>query len=116
MHPAVRSRVLADFLMKSGVKEPEDKHISGVEALVFSEKPSARASFPGDIVVERCYDTLRALPQAPQEGILQLTIPGEYRWGQWRIRCQEATEVCNTALIFTVAVQGQVCLRSRQDI
>ncbi len=114
MDKGLRSRILERFLKENGVKEPQRSHIALVESLVFSEKPSARASFPGDIVVERCYDTLRALPQAPQEGILQLTIPGEYRWGQWRIRCQEATEVCNTALIFTVAVQGQVCLRSRQ--
>ena len=33
MHPAIRTRVLAEFLVKSGVKEPEDVHISQAEAL-----------------------------------------------------------------------------------
>ena len=36
MAPAIRSRVLEKFLRESGVKEPEDKQIRAVEALLFS--------------------------------------------------------------------------------
>lgn len=47
MPKAQRSRVLADFLKKSGVKEPEEAHISQAEALVFS--PGLRPEPPSPV-------------------------------------------------------------------
>ena len=51
MAPALRVRVLEAFLKENGVREPETPHLNLMEALVFSEKPSARAQLPGGITV-----------------------------------------------------------------
>ena len=61
MPKALRSRTLERFLKASGVKEPEDAHIALAESLVFSDRPSARAAFPGGVTIARNYDTLEAL-------------------------------------------------------
>ena len=53
MEPAIRSRCLEVLLKSCGVREPEQSHIAAAEALVFSEKPSARAQMPGGIVIGR---------------------------------------------------------------
>ncbi len=39
MPKAQRSRCIERFLKDSGVREPEDSHISAVEGLMFSDKP-----------------------------------------------------------------------------
>lgn len=101
MSPAVRSRALEQFLKHSGVKEPEAVHIRQAEALVFSENPSARASFPGGITIERNYDTLQKAEQ-PQHLICEFTMA-------------DAKEIVNTPHIFTVNPVGTVYVRSRQS-
>ena len=58
MEPALRSRYLTKFLEECGVREPEAEHIGLAEELVFSEKPSAKASFPNGITVCRSYNRL----------------------------------------------------------
>lgn len=114
MHPALRSRVLERFLKENGVKEPEDTHIALTEALVCSEKPSARACLPGGITVARCYDRLEVLTaQAPLEAAV-LLCPGEIRLPGLRVTCQPAETIVNTPEAFTVNPRGRICLRSRQ--
>ena len=115
MHPAVRGRALEKFLKQSGVKEPEDKHISSVEALVFSEKPSARAAFPGGVTIARSYDRLVALEDAAPVEQLQLNVPGETVIDGYRISCRAAEEIINTRDTFTVCPVGNITLRSRQS-
>ena len=114
MPSALRSRVLKRFLKQSGVKEPEDTHIALAEALLNSDKPSARASFPGGVTIARNYDRLEALQE---NGILEtvtLSCPGEASLpGLW-VTCTPAVEIRNTSDTFTVIPKGEMTLRSRQ--
>lgn len=114
MAPALRVRVLEAFLKESSVREPEARHLNLVEALVFSEKPSARAQLPGGVVVERCYDTLRIMPQGDLERV-QVRCPGETELPRLGLKvvCRPAEQIINTADTFTLAVSGPVWLRSR---
>ena len=116
MPTALRSRVLHRFLKENGVPEPEHSHIRAVEALVFSEKPSARADLPGGIRIGRSYDQLVRLESDPMPETVEIH-PGENlqlpQWG-FSVSCVWAEEIINTDRIFTVAAAGPVFLRSRQ--
>ena len=101
MAPAVRARALEKFLKDSGVKEPEAVHIRQADALVFSENPSARANFPGGLIIGRKYDILAIVSTDTGE------IP-------YRIHCVAAEEIINTTDTFTVVPVGDVFIRSRQ--
>lgn len=115
MPAALRSRVLEQFLKQSGVKEPEESHIALAEALVFSDKPSARASFPGGVILTRNYHRLEVLrPDAPVEA-MALPCPGQALFSGLRVVCFPATELVNTADAFTVTPVGPLSLRSRQS-
>lgn len=115
MPQAIRSRTLEKFLKQSGVREPEGKHISAVEALLFSDKPSARAVFPGGVTIARRYDRLEALSEAEAMEQTVLTAPGETEVPGWRITCTPAVELLNTLDTFTVCPSGELYLRSRQS-
>lgn len=115
MHPAVRNRCLADILVRSGVKEPEDIHITQTEALLYSDKPSARASFPGSVVIARNYDRLVVLKQIPQLETRILPCPGEVILPGMRITCQEASTPLNGPDGFTVQPSGEIRIRSRKN-
>lgn len=115
MHPAQRSRALADFLERSGVKEPEDSHIALAESLVFSDKPSARASFPGGITIARNYDRLEALREQTALEEIPLPCPGEVSLPGLCVICTPAEEIINTPDTFTVHPVGQITLRPRQS-
>ena len=115
MPKAQRSRCLEAFLKKAGVKEPEDAHISLVEALVFSEKPSARASFPGGVTITRNYDRLEVLEKKTAPGAVILPIGGEADFFGLHVCCAPAEEIVNTADTFTVCPEGTMILRSRQS-
>lgn len=116
LHPAQRSRVLERFLKDCGVREPEAAHIAQAEALVFSEKPSAAARFPGGVTIARNYDTLesaqteKTLKRTVLRGKGVVELPGL----GLRICCHPATEIINTADTFTVCPQGTIVLRARE--
>ena len=101
MAPAVRARALEKFLKDSGVKEPEAVHIRQADALVFSDNPSARANFPGGLIIGRKYDILAVV--SAKTG----SIPYEFS-------CDAADSIINTADTFTVLPVGDVYIRSRQ--
>lgn len=113
MHPAVRSRALERFLKESGVREPEDAHIALAESLVFSDRPSARASFPGGVTIARNYDRLECLRQMETLEETILPCPGEVLLPGLRVTCGPAAEVLNTPDAFTVSPVGQIRLRAR---
>ena len=115
MHSARRSRCLAAFLERSGVKEPEDSHISLAEALVFSDKPSASANFPGGVTIARNYDTLEVRKTEAIPETVMLPCPGEVCFGDYRVVCTPAKEICQEENAFTVVPVGKVFLRSRQS-
>ena len=114
MHPALRSRALEQFLKKKGVKEPEDCHIALTEALLYSDKPSARANLPGGITVARCYDRLEVIREETEIKPVILPCPGEVEAGDYRVSCMPAEAIVNGADTFTVIPQGSITVRSRQ--
>ena len=114
-HPAVRSRVLEQFLKNEGIREPEQTHMAMVEALLFSDKPSARANLPGGITVSRCYDTLEILQQDIHFVQTGLPCPGSVEIPGYRITAFPAKKIVNTPDTFTVAVKGSVIIRPRKS-
>lgn len=113
MPKAQRNRVLSDFLKKSGIKEPEDVHISLAESLVFSENPSARGCFPGGVTIARNYDGLEVLKERGSLAETVLPCPGWADLPGLHVTCAPAEEVINTGDTFTVCPRGQMLLRSR---
>ena len=116
MHPAVRSRALARFLEESGVREPEAAHIRQAEQLVFTDRPSAKANFPGGVTICRKYDTLSV---AAPEKIMETQVlhcPGSVELPHLglRIVCQRVKTPLLTTDGFTVCPRGQMVVRSRQ--
>ena len=101
MAPAIRARALERFLKSSGVREPEAVHIRLLESLVFSDNPSARADFPGGITIGRNYGLLEVATEAIAPAV--------------SFECTPATEIVNTATVFTVVPIGKVYIRSRRS-
>lgn len=111
--PAVRSRMLENFLKQQGVKEPEAEHISLAEALVFSDKPGAKAQFPGGVTLRRCYDRLTAETEAQPLPQAALFCPGQVVVGRYRITCMPAQQILNNKNTFTLPY-GEWVVRSRE--
>ena len=102
-------------MKQNGVKEPEDSHIALAESLVFSERPSARASFPGGIIIAREYDRLVCLNQMESLEETILPCPGEVFLPGLRVSCEPARDCIHTPEAFTVCPAGAIRLRSRQS-
>ena len=113
--PAVRSRVLEQFLKNHGVKEPEASHLKQAEDLAFSDNPSAFAHFPGDVTVCRQYGVLTVRTHVQPLQSLPLNCPGRVEAGEWVIECIPADRIVNTADTITVCPNGRVTVRSRQS-
>lgn len=114
MDGALRSRIIENFLRENGVSEPEYRHISAVEDLIFSTKPSAQAHLPGGVSVERCYGSVRIRPKADFKPVA-INCPGETVIESLGIRviCQPARQIIQSEHIFSLVPVGQVMLRSR---
>lgn len=113
--PARRSRMLAAFLECCGVKEPAASHIDLAASLAYSENPSARASFPGNVTVSRRYDRLVAAEESQPLEPICLNCPGVTELPELglRVTCREAESIVNNETTFTVHPEGQLLLRSR---
>lgn len=114
MPPALRSRALASFLERSGVREPEAEHIALAESLVNSHRPSAKASFPGDVTVCRNYDRLEVRTQQAPVPLTILPCPGSVCVCDVKITASKQQPACAQKDCFTVCPQGQIVVRSRQ--
>lgn len=112
--PSLRSRMLAQFLRRSGVAEPEQTHIDLVQGLLQSKKPSAWACLPGGVVIRREYNRLTAQMPQPLLQEIRLTCPGGVNLPGLQIRCEPAQALVNTATSFTVCPKGALYLRSRR--
>lgn len=112
--PSLRSRMLAQFLRRSGVAEPEQTHIDLVQGLLQSKKPSAWACLPGGVVIRREYNRLTAQMPQPLLQEIRLTCPGKVNLPGLQIRCEPAQALVNTATSFTVCPKGALYLRSRR--
>ena len=85
-----------------------------METLVFSEKPSARASLPGGVTITRRYNRLEVLREETVPEAVSLPCPGEVTFAGFRVTCQSADNIVNTPDAFTVIPQGNLTLRPRQ--
>lgn len=108
---AIQSRLLAAFLERSGVREPESAHIELAKSLLNSPNPSAKAQFPGGVTVIRNYDALTVLHPSPAWEPVALPVPGSVQLHGYEITCTlEKTEVG-----FRVQPSGTMYLRSRRE-
>ena len=112
---AIRYRILERFLKENGVREPEAEHLALVDSLVFSKRPSARVMLPGGLLLYRQYDRILCgkEQETPQE--TSLSCPGAAQFGDYSLICTPAKERINTKDCFTVCVQGDLRVRSRQS-
>ena len=114
MLPAQRSRALETLLKQWGVREPEAEHIALAESLVFSDKPSANAYFPGNVTVSRNYDRLERLEDTVEPEPILLPCPGVLVLPQLGLRiCCGLDETEEGQDCFTVYPEGKLILRSR---
>ena len=117
LHPSRRSRCLEKMLMESGFSEPEDPHIALMEALVFSDKPSARANFPGELVIGRNYEHLEVQGGEEPLSEQELTCPGILEFPQLGLRvvCTPAQEPKKKYDCFTVFPKGRILVGPRRS-
>lgn len=108
---ALQSRLLAAFLERSSVKEPESAHIELAKSLVNSPNPSAKAQFPGGVTVGRNYDALTVLTLPPAWEPVELPVPGSVQLHGWEITC--TLEKIEGG--FTVQPCGTMYLRPRRE-
>ncbi len=115
MHPAHRSRVLVGFLKHCGIPEPESQHIQLLERLVFSDNPSAKAAFPGGVVITRNYQRLEICHEQSELSPMELACPGQVLIPQLglKIICAACGERSAQPNRFTVSPQGKIYVRSR---
>lgn len=114
MPAPLRTRALERFLKENGVREPEAQHIGLAEALVFSDKPSARANFPGRVQISRCYDRLVCSRPETVPKKTVLPYPGGTFFGNYHIQCIFADRIIQSDQAFTVSPVGVLTVRSRQ--
>lgn len=117
MDPARRSRALGACLEAWGVREPEMAHIELAESLVFSEKPSASARFPGGVTVCRNYGVLEKVSGTEAFAPVELSCPGEVTLPQLglRVSCSLQTAVRSEKDRFTVSPVGKIVVRPRRS-
>ena len=113
LQPAIRSRVLGKLLLDAGVKEPEANHIAALESLLYSPKPSAKAEFPGGVVIARNYDLLETAKK--NEKLLTVELTDSVDVAGYRIFCSPNTQQEQTAGSFAILPQGKILVRSRQE-
>lgn len=116
MHRALRFRWIDSFLRDNGVREPESEHIELLEQLIFSQKPSASADFPGGIKIRRNYDLLECCTLPNEIKVCELTVGTEVLLEEQNllIKCLPAENKECTYDSFTVVPKGKMILRSRR--
>ena len=115
MPAPLRRRRLSEILTDCGVKEPESAHILQAEALILSDNPSAKATFPEGVTLRRAYDTFAVETDRTPLPQLVLDDEGEARFGDFTVSWKAADEICNTPDTFTVVPTGQLQLRTRKS-
>lgn len=115
MHPSIRARAIGVFLDKSGVKEPTAQQIEAVEALIYSERPSASVQLPGGVIIGRSYDKLQVVTGDTAPLDVVLTCPGSVNFGNYRITATPTEKTVNTRCCFTVSPVGKITIRSRRE-
>lgn len=110
---ALRARLLERFMREHGVPEPERGHIELAEKLIFSDKPSARASLPGGVTLCRSYDRLELAEARPPLEPVPLR-PGLNKLGNGvEILVEPAERAAIRPDSFAVVPVGTLYVRSR---
>lgn len=103
---ALRSRYLERFLKASGIPEPEQAHLAAAEALLYSDKPSARADFPGGVVIARNYEAMEVRRTDTPPEPAEIAVPGVTELPAWGLR---------VTIGEGSGIQGKLTVRSRQS-
>ena len=114
---STRRQVLIRLLKEWGVCEPGAEQVALLERVVFSDKPSAKVTFAGGIVIGRNYGKLQRYPVDDALDAAILSCPGELlleRQGL-RIVCRKADTFSDYKNHFTVRSTGTVYLRPRRE-
>lgn len=116
MDAPLRRRWLASFLEENGVPEPEAEHIALAEGLVFSDKPSAQANFPGNVIIARNYDRLEKAEECGALATQILSCPGVVELPECglKIVCRQAQALSDRLDCFAVIPNGQMVVRCRR--
>lgn len=116
MERGQRTRHLASYLKSCGVKEPEAEHIRLLDKLVFSDNPSAKASFPNGVCISRNYDRLEVCVPMCMITPTKLRNPGTTVFEDLGISvsCEnKVTPGCEH--MYLVNTSGEIYIRSRQS-
>lgn len=124
LHPVLQRRALFFILQRSGVSQPSQRHLAQLSSLLHADSPSARADFPGGVVITRQYGYLciadnsaKFIPQTPLKipGVTSIPALG------MRIVCSEAkifkkteNSPTNFLLRCDMISNGGLTVRSRQ--
>ncbi|MBR5529518.1 MAG: tRNA lysidine(34) synthetase TilS [Oscillospiraceae bacterium] len=116
LQPAIRKRVLAALLRDFGVREPEAEHVSLLESLLYSDCPSAKANFPGNITVCRVYNRLEIVDTI-SAGTVVIPESGNLKLPEWglEIQSQPVDFSSSDPKMVVLQPQGELILRSRQS-
>ncbi len=114
---SVRNRAYVSFLEENGVKEPEAEHIKLLHKLVLSDNPSAKAYFPGNIMICRNYGKLEKVKELGRFITQELPMEGDVFLPEIgvTIACNQATEPFDNPLCFTVQPKGKIFVRCRAE-
>lgn len=112
---AALNRTLESFLRESGVREPESSHIAMARNLVFTDKPSAWATFPGGVIIARNYESLQKRTIRPAPGEAVLPAEGTVELPEWNLRVTvtRAADIVYNQQTYTLSPLGQIRVRSR---
>lgn len=112
----LRRRALERLLVQSGFPEPNASHIAQAESLVFAQRPSAFAVFPGGVILRREYDRLIGSQESENLETIPLPECGSVDIPQisMKITVRPDTGEPNTKDSFTVYPVGPMVLRCRQ--
>jgi len=115
LEPGIRSRILTQMLLDAGVREPEAAHIRALEKLLQSQRPSAKAFFPGGVVIARNYDTLDVCGEETEIAVQKLKCPGTTELPELglRVLCEPNKTANYTINSFAVCPKGDLMIRSR---
>ena len=114
MPQAVRYRVIASYLNKCGIREPEATHIGLVNNLVFSDNPSARITLTDTVVISRRYNEIVCGNAVPPLKELPIYCPGTFLLDDFRISCTFSEKLVNSPEAFSVLPKGKLFIRCRQ--
>lgn len=114
MPQALRTRCISAFLQRNGMRDLDSAHISLVDDLIFSDRPSAKLMLSESIQITRCYNELICAQVATAIDKVQLACPCTVTVGDIRIDVALALSERKETDVFSVIPKGNLVLRCRQ--